>query len=315
MPHHLRSAPSLLPLACALGGDVYAGGRRALLPAPGHSRADRSVSLWLKDGRVVAHSFGAAHWREVLDDLRRRGFIDADNRLTDAGANAPAGPTAPEPSRAARAAAAARLWAGGHAMKPDDPAARYLARRGIAALGAGPCTLRAHSAAPAAVYRWRGPWRPALLAAVQDAMGDLAAVEVTYLDGQGRRSRLARPPRKLVGALPAGSAVRLAPAASPMLVGEGVFTTLSAMQRFRLPGWALLSTSNLRRWTPPAGVRHVLIAADRGTDGERSASVLRAALAAGGAFAEIALPPAGYGDWNDLDQEGVKEGRGEAPGS
>ena len=53
-----------------------------------------------------------------------------------------------------------------------------------------------------------------------------------------------------------------------MLVGEGVFTTLSATERFGLPGWALLSTRNLRAWSPPEGVRSILIAADRGKDGE-----------------------------------------------
>ena len=68
---------SLLPIVRALGGDLYAGGRRANIPAPGHSRADRSVSLVLSGGRVVAHSFGGADWREVLDDLRARGLIDA----------------------------------------------------------------------------------------------------------------------------------------------------------------------------------------------------------------------------------------------
>ena len=56
-----------------------------------------------------------------------------------------------------------------------------------------------------------------------------------------------------------------------MLVGEGFFTTLSASECFALPGWALMSTRNLRGWSPPEGVRSVLIAADRGKDGEASA--------------------------------------------
>ena len=103
--------------------------------------------------------------------------------------------------------------------------------------------------------------------------------------------------------LPAGSAVRLSAAAEAMVVGEGVFTALSAMRRFGLPGWALLSTSNLRRWAAPACVRRVVVAGDRGRDGERSAAVLRAALVRCGVAASVVLPPAGYGDWNDLEQE------------
>ena len=37
----------------ALGGELYDGGRRANIPAPGHSSADRSVSLLLEDDRVA----------------------------------------------------------------------------------------------------------------------------------------------------------------------------------------------------------------------------------------------------------------------
>ncbi len=308
---------TLSALVRALGGDLYAGGRRALVPAPGHSAQDRSVSLWLKDGRIVAHTFGGADWREVLDDLRVRGWIDAEHRLLDGGAPVATG-TGPstEATRAERIAAARRLWDEGGPISGGSPAALYIAGRGIAlSLAEAGAALRAHSAAPAFAYRDRGPHRPALLAGVREAAGALTAVEITYLDGFGRRSAVARPSRKVVGVLPAGCAVRLAPAAAEMVVGEGVFTTLSAMRRFARPGWALLSTGNLRRWTPPRGVRRVLVAGDRGPDGEGSAARLCRALIAAGIVAEIAFPPAGHGDWNDLDQEEVKEGRGRAPGS
>ena len=43
-----------------------------------------------------------------------------------------------------------------------------------------------------------------------------------------------------------------------------------------------MSTRNLRVWTPPAGVRSVLIAADRGKDGEASADRLKQRLSRGG---------------------------------
>ncbi|TAL32837.1 MAG: virulence-associated protein E [Phenylobacterium sp.] len=310
-----RGASSLLPLARAFGGDVYAGGRRALLPAPGHSAADRSVSLWLRAGRVVVHSFGAGDWREVLDDLRARGWIDAENRLRDGGgvAGRAGRDDAVEATRAERVAAARRLWDGGGPLASGAAAAIYLARRGVDAGLADAGALRAHAAAPAAVYRGFGPHRPALLAAVRTDLGKLTAVEVTYLDSEGRRSKSARPPRKVVGVLPAGCAVRLARVGEAMVVGEGVPTTLSAMRRFGLPGWALLSTSNLRRWIAPAGVRRVVVAGDRGTDGERSAAMLVARLRAAGCGAELALPPEGFGDWNDA--EGMEEGTDGAPGA
>lgn len=296
-------AGSLHRLAKAFGGDVHAGGRRALLPAPGHGPMDRSVSLLLVDGRLVVHSFGAADWREVLDDLRARGWIDAESRLLEAGGSPAPCLHGPDPTRIERIAAARRLWDEARPIDPRDPAAAHCARRGVDRAWAETDALRAHASAPFSVYRDRGPRAPALLAAIRDAEGDLTAVETTYLDAQGRRSGLARPSRKVVGVMPAGCAVRIARADEEMLVSEGVFTTLSAMTRFGLPGWALLSVTNLQRWTPPAGVRRVVIAADRGAAGERSAAALRAALEGRGVAAAIPLPPEGYGDWNDLDQE------------
>lgn len=306
MSMNLSGGVTLSALARAYGGEAYAGGRRAVVPAPGHSAADRSASLWLRDGRVIVKSFGGADWREVLDDLRERGWIDAENRLLD-GSGAPGSPAVDRPvevSRTERVAAAARLWAGASAIEAGSVAARHLARRGVDVAVADTDALRTLAAAPAAVYRDAGPYRPALLAAVRTAAGDLTAVEITYLDAAGRRSGLARPPRKVVGVMPPGCAVRLCDVFDDMVVGEGVFTTLSAMRRFGRPGWALLSTSNLRRWRAPAGVRRVLIAADRGTDGERSAGKLWCNLQAAGVEVRIALPPEGIGDWNDLDQEG-----------
>jgi len=303
MPRLQQDQIAFASLVRALGGELYDGGRRALAPAPGHSAADRSVSLLLREGRVVVHSFGGGDWREVLDDLRDRGWIDARNRLLDGGGSRsfPAAP--PEATRAERITAARRLWDAGTPITSDSPASRHMTRRGVDPALDEMGALRAHAAAPAAVYRDRGPRRPALLAAVHAAEGDLVAVEITYLDRWGRRSTLARPSRKIVGVLPAGCAVRLSSAAPELVVGEGLFTTLSAMKRFGLPGWALLSTSNLRRWRPPAEVRSLLIAGDRGDDGERSAFALRAAVGARGVRADVALPPEGYGDWNDLDQE------------
>jgi len=72
-----------------------------------------------------------------------------------------------------------------------------------------------------------------------------------------------------------------------------------AQLQANLPGWALGSTRNLRVWRAPAGVRSVLIAADRGKDGEASAERLRAGLVQDGVTAAVALPPGPYGDWNE----------------
>ena len=303
---------SLLPIVKTFGGDLYAGGRRANIPAPGHSAADRSVSLLLSEGRVIIHSFGAATWQEAHTHLTAHGVIDADGRLAGAAGDRPVHRNAPTPGRLERRAAAEALWAAAFAPRTQSPAGRYcVARAADHALGR-PWAVRSLAAAPVSVYRPSRFVRPALVCGVSSTDERLTAVELTYLTPGGGLCPRVRTPRKTIGMLPAGSAVRLAPAGPELLVGEGVFTALSAMAWFDLPGWALLSTSNLRRWTPPEGVRRVLIAADHGPDGEASARRLQAELVRSGVVARVALPPAPFGDWNDW---AMAAGDGEGSGS
>jgi hypothetical protein len=286
---------SLLTIVRALGGELYDGGRRANVPAPGHSRGDRSVSLLLSSGRVVAHCFGGCDWREVLDDLRRRGLVGAEGEPRSGG-TPEVGP-ARLPLRSERLAAAHHLWSGGEVVRPGSLSSRHAHLRGVRR--DVPDALRYHPAAPLAAYQPCRTSRPALMAAVHAVDDQLTAVELTYLDPDGRRATGLRLSRKTVGLLPAGSAVRLDPPDHELLVAEGVFTALSATERFGLPGWALLSTSNLRRWTPPTGVRRILIAADRGRDGEASAALLADRLRGAGLRVVVRAPGPPDGDWNE----------------
>lgn len=296
---------TLHPLVAALGGDLYAGGRRANVPAPGHSAADRSVSLMLSEGRVIIHGFGAADWRMVRDDLRRRGLIDDAGRLTG---RSSAGPSAPGPDRRVRLETAAELWRGGVALHDATPSARHLRRRAVEA-GAQALNLLHHPDAPVSVYRGAGRARPALMARVSDVADQLTAVELTYLEPGGRLATGLALRRKTVGLVPPGAAVRLARAAEAMLVGEGVVTTLSAMQRFRLPGWALMGARNLAAWTPPPCVRRVLIAADRGEAGEGAAHRLHRRLSGVDVEVVVAWPAAPFGDWNEAEVQAALQRR------
>jgi hypothetical protein len=240
---------SLHPIVAALGGDLYQGGRRANVPAPGHSQADRSVSLLLEGDRLVIHGFGAADWRSVRDHLRALGLIDVEGRVTGARPSLAASSTAlPDPG--VRIEVARRLWASTIPIVEGDLCARHLRRRGIETPPARLGDLRRHPAAPVSVFHDGGPTCPALVAAVRAPDGRLRAVELTYLDPDGQRARRLRLARKTVGLVPAGAAVCLEPPGPVLVVGEGVMTTLSASARFGLPGWALLSAGNLARWSP-----------------------------------------------------------------
>ena len=294
---------SLRPIVQALGGDLYDRGLRANIPAPGHSAADRSVSLLLREGRVIVHTFGDGDWKDVLDYLRGEGLVDAHNA-----------PTSLSQSRRAQAAGAAtglerrqaalRIWEAGRPLG-GTLSARHCAQRSISRPLPGPEVLRHGGQTPVSAYAETRHHRPALLAAISDKDGAFTAVEVTYLAPNARRAIDLRLSRKTVGPSPANCAVRIDGAAPQMLVGEGLFTTLSASARFGLPAWALMSTRNLRHWRPPQGVRDVLIAADRGVDGEASAEQLRAGLVAAGLKARVALPPEGLGDWNEAEAAGL----------
>ena len=289
---------SLRAIVAALGGDLYADGRRANVPAPGHSPRDRSISLLLDGRRVIAHGFGGADWRAALDELRRRGLIDAEGRVTHGGLGAVAHLT--PLSDIVRLDAARALWTASAPVRRASPAARYGQSRAIRRSLAGIPALRMCAAVPLSVYRPGRASRPALLAAVTDGDNALTAVEITYLTPSGRRADTLRFPRKTVGVLPPGCAVRLAPVGETLLVAEGVFTALSAGEHLGLPAWALLGASNLGRWTAPPGVRRVLIAGDRGDAGETAAARLAHRLRHSGIAATIRLPPPPFGDWNDL---------------
>jgi hypothetical protein len=283
----------------ALGGELYAGGRRANVPYPGHSRADRSLSILSDNGRIVVSCFGAGDWKEALGHLRDLGLIDRGNRPIGVGLPMLGPLPCVVPSRE-KAAAAKAIWEGGRDMS-RTPAEKYLQFRHITGDLPDARVARFSQAVPLSAYRTE-PWiptRPALLVAVRAAGGAFTGVEVTYLRPNGRRAEELRLPRKHIGRVPAGSAVRIDPAATDMLVAEGFVTALSARARFGLPAWALLSTRNLRAWSAPMGVRSVLIAGDNGADGHRSASMLAERLGAQGVRACLAFPGDQWGDWND----------------
>lgn len=177
--------------------------------------------------------------------------------------------------KAARARARAvrdarEIW---HAAAPgaDTPAAAYLAARGIT-FATWPQTLRyiaAHPYIKAIDGKPREFWRgPAMIAAIQDPAGRVAAVHQTWIDPAhpGRKAAIAGPdgdmPAKLVRGSKKGGAVRLSPRgpSGVLIMGEGIETTATPLASGVRPAaayWAGVDLGNMAgRMARAPGVRY-----------------------------------------------------------
>ena len=130
------------------------------------------------------------------------------------------------------------------------------------------------------------------------------AIHRTFLAMTGTKKANVSTAKKSLGPLK-GGAVRLAAAGPVLIVGEGIESTLSAMQASGLPGWSALSTGGMRALVLPELVREVIIAADHDANGAGQAAAHAAAERwhDEGRVVRIALPPVAGTDFNDLLQK------------
>jgi hypothetical protein len=305
------TAPDLRAIAQALGGEVH--GDTALVPGPGHSRSDRSLSLRIgANGRIIWHSFAGDRWDDVRSHLERAGLPFGSGE-----------PRACEPSAAERESfrqsveraewwaqkkrqIALRLWntatdAGNSLVE------RYLQFRGIRR--APPPSLRFAADLNWKPLDWRPPEGavfsgPAMLAKIEAASGAFLSVQATWLarGGNGKCS-LAPTDRKFIGATKGGR-VMLDAAAPEMIVGEGVETVLSASDALDLPCIAALNAGGLAHFQPPPGVVRLVVAYDNDRAGRDAANKLAARMYRVGVMCRMAKPPGGHKDWNDAAQAG-----------
>lgn len=144
-----------------------------------------------------------------------------------------------------------------------------------------------------------GLYLPAMVAAVQAPEGGRPiAVQVTFLDEHGRKSRLGLP-RQSFGALCAG-AIRFAPAGETLGLAEGAETAMSAQAIFGVPVWASLGAARLDRIGIPDSVRELVIFADNDEAGRAAAERARRRYSTRERRVRVETPPAGFNDFNDL---------------
>ena len=96
----------------ACGGILLDHGKRALIPGPGHSPNDRSVSLIEReDGRILVHCFSPHDdWRAVRAELAQRGLLDETTNRDPLAAGRTRELIALQPAEEAKVARARRLW-------------------------------------------------------------------------------------------------------------------------------------------------------------------------------------------------------------
>lgn len=306
-PLSIRQAlPDLKAIVDRVGGDLTAGGRQALVPGPGHSRRDRSLSLRVSpDGsRVLFHDFAGGHSvREIFSYLGidgaseykpTRAEIEASRRMRDAEARK---------LEVEKLDFCAEIWSRTVPII-DTPGARYLWNRGLVLDCAD---VRFCSAAPRSV-----PWNrvagdppppepaPAIVALARNRRGEGRGLHVTFVTEEGKKA-FGDYSRLMIGPM-AGAALRAAPVGPDgvLAVAEGIETAGAFSCLRGVPTWATFSTSGLKGFEVPLAVRHLIIAADNDANGAGvKAAIDLAERARSGCSVEITAPDE-VGDWNDV---------------
>jgi hypothetical protein len=266
-------------------------------------------SLYVADGQngqLLLHCFAGCEGRDVFVELRDRGLIVGDR----VGVDSDRADTGHQPGHHL------------HWVEPDEveklrrkiSSARDLYRRAKPAQGTPVETyLRTRGIAlpipPALRFLQHSPHRnggyyPAMVAPIVNVNGQQIAVHKTFLrpDGSGKADLPKAERRETCGPMKSGS-VRLAQPRPevPLIIGEGIESTLSAMQIFGLPGWAALCANGIEALELPSDIRKIAIAADNDENGvgqEAALSTYQRRIAEGRS-AEILLPPNVGQDFND----------------
>lgn len=202
--------------------------------------------------------------------------------------------TAADTSQAQKREWALNLW------RDAQPAVgtvveRYLAARGISLRDEMPIRFLPDHLCRDSGKRW-----PVMVALMVDSAGMPQAIHRTFIARDGRGKAPIATPRKTLGMV-AGAAVRLAPVADRLVIGEGVETSVSAGLMLKAPAWAAISAPNLEfKLTLPASIREIVIAADHDGPGLKAARAALARWRAEGRNVKIARPQTPGADFNDL---------------
>jgi hypothetical protein len=268
-----------------LEGVRRAGTGSWMARCPAHDDRNPSLSVSVKDGRVLIHCFAGCGPEAVLEAV---GLTWKDLREADPWAWRPL-PSRPRPEPEGPSPEARerweRLW---EAAKPAHPLlARYLRARG---LGLEP---------PPSLRLAFLKEEPVMVAQVEgEGEGALLGLHLTILEADGRKRKEKRLAR---GSKPKGGAIRLFPleAGQPLALAEGIETALAVREVAGWPVWAAIAAPFMREVVVPGEVKEVVIAADHDRAGLEAARALARRLLREGRRVRMAVPPVEGEDWLD----------------
>lgn len=173
-----------------LGGEIYAGGNKAMIPGPGHSPTDRSISLLLSpNGKIRVHAFSDHDWREVMDWLKAEDLVSDDHRLIDR--PQPGRTSTPMRSDTEKRAMARLIWEAGQPLSETLSKKWLTVTRRISRRVDSPAFRHAPNAPLSAYSPDSCQFRNGFLAKVTSRDGTHTGTEITYLDPTGRKDSLA----------------------------------------------------------------------------------------------------------------------------
>jgi putative DNA primase/helicase len=269
---------------------------------------DRNPSLTVghsTSGEVIVHCLAGCDWRDVKATLNSLGYLpEASN------ANVSALPTKQELSawreekekaERKRTDAARRLWSKTLHAK-GSLVETYLKNRSINA--SPPPTIRY---LPNARHSPTGLNLPAMVAVVSRwPSREIDGIHRTYLTEDGRKKSPVSQNKMMLGVC-RGGAVRLMPAASEMIVTEGIETGLSVMAATAKAVWCGLSAGGIENLFLPELplAQSVIIAADNDPRGLVAAQVAAEKWSRAGRSIRITTPPIEGQDFNDVAMGGA----------
>jgi putative DNA primase/helicase len=281
-------------IAARLGG-TPGSGAWSRCRCPLHNSSGPSLALRDGDRTLIVKCWGGCDPADVLAELRRLGLLEGNvNGPSPDRTDVERRREAAERERQHRVAGALDLW--GESRGPGLIVRRYWLSRGL--------TIDMSPAIGEHTPLWHtehGGRRPAMVGLVEHAQRGPVGVHITYLAVDGSAQASVTPRKRSLGPV-GGGAVRLAPAAETLLVGEGLETAASGMQATGIPAWAALSTSGMVALVLPPIVHTVIILADNDANGagERAARAAARRWLAQGRRVRIAMPPVSGTDWNDV---------------